>query len=258
MRYWIDSHCHLADDRYKENFDNYLQNAKENGVKIINVICSSKEELMYILEKQKQYPNLDISFGYYPQDAKNINNKDLEFLVFALENYPQIKAVGEIGLDYYYTKEFADKQKELFIKQIEIANKYNKPIIIHSRSAAKDTYDTLKEYARTNVLMHCYSDSLEMMREYQKLGYFISFTGVVTFKNANKVKNNAINVDLDKIMIETDSPYLTPVPYRGKDNQPSYVKYVGEYIANLRDMEIEALQEHLIDNYQRYMGTTDD
>lgn len=258
MRYWIDSHCHLADDRYKENFDNYLQNAKENGVKIINVICSSKEELMYILEKQKQYPNLDISFGYYPQDAKNISNKDLEFLVFALENYPQIKAVGEIGLDYYYTKEFADKQKELFIKQIEIANKHNKPIIIHSRSAAKDTYDTLKEYARTNVLMHCYSDSLEMMREYQKLGYFISFTGVVTFKNANKVKTNAINVDLDKIMIETDSPYLTPVPFRGKDNQPSYVKYVGEYIANLRDMEIETLQEHLMDNYQRYMGTTDD
>lgn len=258
MRYWIDSHCHLADDRYKENFDNYLQNAKEMGVKIINVICSSKEELMYILEKQKQYPNLDISFGYYPQDVQNISNKDLEFLVFALENYPQIKAVGEIGLDYYYTKEFADKQKELFIKQIEIANKHNKPIIIHSRSAAKDTYDTLKEYARTNVLMHCYSDSLEMMREYQKLGYFISFTGVVTFKNANKVKTNAINVDLDKIMIETDSPYLTPVPFRGKDNQPSYVKYVGEYIANLRDMEIETLQEHLMDNYQRYMGTTDD
>jgi TatD DNase family protein len=258
MTYWIDTHCHLGDDRYKDDFNSYIQKAKENDVVIINVICSSKEELMYMLEKQKQFPNLDISFGFYPQDAKDITQKDLDFLVFALEKYPQIKAVGEIGLDYYYTKEFADKQKELFIKQIEIANKYNKPIIIHSRSAAKDTYDALKQHAKTKVLMHCYSDSLEMMREYQKLGYFISFTGVVTFKNANKVKTNALNVDLDKIMVETDSPYLTPVPFRGKDNQPAYVRYVGEYIAELRDMDIEELQLQLIDNYQRFMGTGND
>ncbi len=258
MTYWIDTHCHLGDDRYKDDFNSYIQKAKENDVVIINVICSSKEELMYMLEKQKQFPNLDISFGFYPQDAKDITQKDLDFLVFALEKYPQIKAVGEIGLDYYYTKEFADKQKDLFIKQIEIANKYNKPIIIHSRSAAKDTYDTLKQHAKTKVLMHCYSDSLEMMREYQKLGYFISFTGVVTFKNTNKVKTNALNVDLDKIMVETDSPYLTPVPFRGKDNQPAYVRYVGEYIAELRDMDIEELQLQLIDNYQRFMGTGND
>ncbi|MGI6607603.1 MAG: TatD family hydrolase [Erysipelotrichaceae bacterium] len=258
MTYWIDTHCHLADDRYKDDFDSYMQKAEENDVAVINVICSSKEELLYMIEKQKQYPNLDISFGYYPQDAKAITQKDLDFLVFALEEYPQIKAIGEIGLDYYYTREFADEQKELFIKQIEIANKYDKPIIIHSRSAAKDTYDTLKQYAKTNVLMHCYSDSLEMMREYQKLGYFISFTGVVTFKNANKVKNNAINVDLDKIMIETDSPYLTPVPFRGKDNQPAYVRYVGEYIADLRNMKTEKLQLCIIDNYQRFMRTCND
>ncbi len=258
MTYWIDTHCHLGDDRYKDDFNGYMQKATENDVAIINVICSSKEELMYMLEKQKQFPNLDISFGFYPQDAKDITQKDLDFLVFALEKYPQIKAIGEIGLDYYYTKEYADEQKELFIKQIEIANKYNKPIIIHSRSAAKDTYDTLKQYAKTNVLMHCYSDSLEMMREYQKLGYFISFTGVVTFKNANKVKINALNVDLDKIMIETDSPYLTPTPFRGKDNEPAYVRYVGEYIAKLRDMDVEKLQLQLIDNYQRFMGTGND
>jgi len=258
MTYWIDTHCHLADGRYKNDFDSYMQRAKENDVAIINVICSSEEELMYMLKKQKQYPNLDISFGYYPQDAKSITQEDLDFLAFVLEKYPQIKAIGEIGLDYYYTKEFADKQKELFIKQIEIANKYKKPIIIHSRSAAKDTYDTLKAYAKTNVLMHCFSDSLEMMKEYQKLGYFISFTGVVTFKNANKVKSNAINVDLDKIMIETDSPYLTPVPFRGKDNQPAYVCYVGKYIAELREMEIEDLQQHLINNYQRFMGANND
>ncbi len=258
MTYWIDTHCHLADDRYKDDFDGYMQAAKDNDVAIINVICSSKEELMYMLEKQRQYPNLDISFGFYPQDANDITQEDLDFLVFVVENYPQIKAIGEIGLDYYYTKDFADKQKELFIKQIEIANKYNKPIIIHSRSAAKDTYDTLKEYAKTNVLMHCYSDSLEMMREYQKLGYFISFTGVVTFKNAHRVKTNAENVDLDKIMIETDSPYLTPVPFRGKDNQPAYVCYVGKYIAELRGMSIEKLQLYLIDNYRRFMEIGND
>jgi len=258
MTYWIDTHCHLADDRYKNDFDSYIQKAKENDVAVINVICSSKEELLYMIEKQKQYPNLDISFGYYPQGVEKITQEDLDFLVFALDNYPQIKAIGEIGLDYYYTKEFAQKQKELFIKQIEIANRYNKPLIIHSRSAAKDTYDTLKQYAKTNVLMHCYSDSLEMMKEYQKLGYFISFTGVVTFKNANKVKTNAINVDLDKIMIETDSPYLTPAPFRGKENQPAYVRFVGEYISGLRDIEIEKLQLQLFDNYQRFMETCND
>ncbi|HPW53031.1 MAG TPA: TatD family hydrolase [Erysipelotrichaceae bacterium] len=258
MTYWIDTHCHLADERYRDDFDGYMQAAKENDVAIINVICSSEEELMYALEKQKQYSNLDISFGFYPQGAEKITQEDLDFLVFVLEKYPQIKAIGEIGLDYYYTREFAKEQKDLLIKQIEIANRFNKPIVIHSRSAAKDTYDTLKQYAKTRVLMHCYSDSLEMMREYQKLGYFISFTGVVTFKNASKVKTNAVNVDLDKIMIETDSPYLTPVPFRGKDNQPSYVRYVGEYIAQLKNMEIEKLQLQLIDNYQRFMGANND
>ncbi len=253
MSYWIDSHSHMTDDMYKEDFDKYYQNAVNNNVLISNIICLSKKDLLEAFKIKEKYPSFDISFGYFPEDAVNITQEDLDYLEEMVAS-GKVKAIGEIGLDYHYSKEFVDKQKELLIKQIEIANKYNVPIMIHCRDAAQDCYDILKGYAKTNVLMHCFSESLEMLKLYNKLGYYISFSGVVTFKNAQSPKINAQNVPLDHILIETDCPYLTPVPFRGKPNETSYVKYTGEYIAELLNISVEQLQNHIIENYNRFWG----
>ena len=251
MSYWIDTHCHMNEDVYRDSFDEYMKNSRDNGVLRNNVICMHKEEYLYTKELKERYPQLDITFGYFPEDLQHLNAEDLTYLD---QQADQLTAIGEIGLDYYYTKETKDQQKELFIAQIEIANRHNKPIVIHSRNAAQDTYVILKQHARTKVIMHCFSESLEMMRQYLKLGYYISFAGVVTFKNALSPKENARQCPLDRMMIETDCPYLTPVPFRGKMNQTAYVRYTGEYIAQLRGLEVEELQKQLIANYDNWRG----
>lgn len=253
MSYWIDTHCHMCEEIYREQFDQYIQNAKENQVGKANLICLNKKDLQRALQIQQEYPWFDISCGFFPEDAKNITKQDLA----ELEEWIQkgyIKAVGEIGLDYHYGKEDAQQQKQLMIAQIQLANRYGLPIIIHSRDSSADTYQILKEYAKTKVLMHCFSDSYEMMQQYLKLGYYISFSGVVTFKNAKTPKENALHCPLDRLMIETDCPYLTPVPYRGQTNQIAYVRYTGEYIAQLKGMSVTDLQQQLIENDQRFWG----
>lgn len=251
MSYWIDTHCHMTEDIYRQNFAQYMTNAKENNVLVSNLICLNKNDLQRALEIQKEYPSCDVSFGYFPEDANHITDDDLSFLEEVIKE-GKIKGVGEIGLDYHYGKEFVNEQKALLIKQIELANKYGLPIMIHSRDASQDTFDILKKYAKTKVLMHCYSDSLEMMREYLKLGFYISFSGVVTFKNAKSPKENALNCPLDRMMIETDCPYLTPAPFRGQTNETAYVRYTGEYIAQLRELSIGQLQVQLMKNYESF------
>lgn len=249
--FWIDTHCHMNDGVYRDKIKEYFDRAVELNVKKSLVICMNKEDLLYTFELQKQFPQIDIAFGYHPEDADKITEDDLRYLEEVISD-ERIIAIGEIGLDYYWDKTYKDKQMELFIKQIEIANKANKPVLIHSRSAAKDTYDTLKKYAKTNVLMHCFGESFEMMQEYLKLGYYIAFGGVITFKNAQQPKENVSRIPLDRLMLETDCPYMTPVPFRGKQNETAYVKYVGEYVCELRGLEIDKLQQQLQENYRRF------
>ena len=156
----------------------------------------------------------------------------------------KIIAIGEIGLDYYWDKSFNDLQKEVFIKQVKLANELNLPISIHDREAHKDTFDILKEYNKTSkVVMHCFSGSVEFARECLKEGWYVALGGVVTFKKAIKTKDVAIDVPLDRLLLETDAPYLTPVPYRGSENQPAYVRYVAEEIAKLRGISYEEVAE---------------
>lgn len=257
MSYWIDSHCHMNDKRFLENFDEYMLRAKENNVLRSNVVCLNKQELETSFALKENYPNLDISFGYFPSDCDYISQKDLDYLEQKIANDDRIKMLGEIGLEYHYGKENKDKQIELFIKQIKIANKYNKTIMIHTRDASKDTYDILKEYAKTKVMMHCFSESNEMMKRYLELGYYISFSGTVTFKNAATPKENALNCPLEKILTETDCPYMTPVPFRGQTNETAFVKYTGEYIAQLKGVSVIDLQEHVINNYNYLIGEKD-
>mgnify|MGYP003307933840 CR=1 FL=1 len=173
------------------------------------------------------------------------NNYTLESLKFIEENInnPKIVGIGEIGLDYYWVKDNKDKQIDLFIKQIELANKYNKTIVIHSRDAINDTYNILKEHLKTKAVMHCYSSSLEMAKKFIDLGIKLGIGGVLTFKNSKTLKEVVENIDIKNILLETDSPYLTPEPYRGKKNEPYNVLYVAKKIAEIKNIELEEVLE---------------
>jgi TatD DNase family protein len=164
----------------------------------------------------------------------------------------KIIGIGEIGLDYYWDKTYKELQKEIFIKQIEFANEMNLPLNIHSRDAHGDTLEILKKYNKNSTaIMHCFSGSLEFARECIKEGIYIAMGGVVTFKNAIKAKEVAQNIPLEYLLLETDDPYLAPVPYRGKENQPVYVKYVAEYIAGLRNMPTDEIAKITTQNAER-------
>lgn len=254
--YWIDTHSHMNDEIYREALDEYMQRSLQYNVGRNMVICMNRVDLEYTFEMQKKYPFIDIAYGYHPEDADKITEDDLAYMEEIITD-PRIIAVGEIGLDYYWDKTYKEEQKKLFIRQLEIANKVRKPVLIHSRSRAQDTYDILKEHARIKVLMHCFGESAEMMREYLKLGYYIAFGGVVTFKNARIPKENVINVPLDRLMLETDCPYMTPVPFRGKTNETAYVRYVGEFVARERNITESELQRQLMDNYRRFFDAED-
>jgi TatD DNase family protein len=252
--YWIDSHCHMNDKRFLENFDEYMLRAKENNVLRSNLVCLNKEDLETSFALKERYPNLDISFGYFPQDCEWVSQKDLDYLEEKIASAKRIKMLGEIGLEYHYGKETREKQIGLFIKQIQIANKYDKTIMIHTREASEDTYAILKEYAKTKVLMHCFSESTQMMERFLKLGYYISFSGTVTFKNAVTPKENATVCPLDRILTETDCPYMAPTPHRGETNETAFVRFIGEYIASLKGISEQELQQHVINNYEYLIG----
>lgn len=249
--YWIDSHSHLNDEQFRNEFDRYIENAIDRNVKRINLIALNREQLEFSFAAKEKYPLLDISFGYHPEDADKINEDDITYLKQIVSD-ERIIAIGEIGLDYYWVDDNKEKQKELFITQIEIANQKKKPIIIHSRSAADDTYDILKKHAGTDVMMHCFGENEQMLMKYLALDYYISFTGTLTFKKSDDVRNNACLTPIDRIMIETDCPYMTPVPYRGSQNESSYVYLVGEKLAEIRQIESQQLQRQLMENYERF------
>lgn len=240
--YLIDTHAHL----------DMLDTPEYFGMGVKKVIIPSVEEKTFnkILEIAEN-DNIYAMLGIFPSEAKTYNS-EIENKIITLAQNPKVKAIGEIGLDYYWDKSFNDIQKEVFIKQIKLANRLNLPIVVHDREAHKDAFDILKEYNKSsNVLFHCFSGSVEFMRECVKQGWNIAIGGVVTFKNAVKLKDAAKEVPLDRLVLETDAPYLTPVPYRGKPNKPAYVRFVAEEIAKIRNMPLEELIDITTTNAER-------
>ena len=248
--YLIDTHAHV--DMLELPVEQVLSQMNACGVKkviIPSVEANLMEKIVSIAEKNE---NVWAMAGIYPSEAKTYTD-EVENLIIELAKNPKVVALGEIGLDYYWDKSFAELQKEVFAKQIRLANKLNLPIVVHDRDAHKDTFDILMENNDgSNVLFHCFSGSVEFMRECVKQGWYIALGGVVTFKNAIKVKDVAREVPLDKLVLETDSPYLTPVPFRGKTNYPAYVKYIAEEIAKLRQMSLEELIDITTENAERF------
>ena len=243
----IDTHTHIncIDDF---SIDEILKNASDNGVEKLIVPSAYASDIDIVAELASKYENVYGLLGVHPSEVKDWTD-DLIDKIKESAKSPKIVGIGEIGLDYYWDKSFNDLQKEVFIKQINLANELNFPISVHDREAHKDSFDILTEFNKNSiVIMHCFSGSVEFMHECVKQGWYIAIGGVVTFKNAIKMKEVAKEVPLDKLLIETDAPYLTPVPYRGKTNQPAYVKYVAEEIANLRNTSFEEIDEQTTKN----------
>lgn len=250
--YLIDTHAHI--DMLEEPTNQVLLEMQDFGVKKVIIPSVEISTMQNIVNIANQNENIYVMVGIFPSEAKTYN-KDIEEKMIDFAQNKKVVAVGEIGLDYYWDKSFNDIQQDVFIKQIKLANKLNLPIVIHDREAHKDTFDILKEHNQNSkVLFHCFSGSVEFMRECVKQGWFIALGGVVTFKNAIKMKEVTKEVPLEKLMLETDSPYLTPVPYRGKPNKPAYVKYVAEEIAQLRKMTLEEIIDITTSNAEEFFG----
>ena len=239
----IDTHCHLET---LNNIDEVVN--KMEGNKMITA-GTDLESNKKVLELTKKYKNVYGVIGYHPEFADNIKEEDLEFLEHHI-NDEKIVGIGEIGLDYYYSKENKEKQIELFKKQIKLAKKYNKTIVIHSREALEDTYNILKEenIKDLKVVMHCYSGSKEMALRFKEFNMKFGIGGVVTFKNASKLKEVVKTLELSDLLLETDTPYLTPEPYRGKINEPYNIIYVAKEIAKIKEIELEKVLKETTNN----------
>lgn len=234
----IDTHSHINMIE-SLSLDEIIKNAFDNGIDKIIVPSAYPADMENIMDLVNKYDNVYGMLGIHPSEAKSWNDSLIVKIRECAKN-KKIVAVGEIGLDYYWDKSFNDLQKEVFIKQIKLANELELPIDIHDREAHKDTFDIIQEYNKgSKVIMHCFSGSVEFARECIKAGYYLGIGGVVTFKNAIKMKEVVKTVPLERILLETDAPYLTPVPFRGKENQPAYIKYVAEEIASLREITKE-------------------
>ena len=235
----IDTHAHYDDGQFDADRDELLNSMHDGGIGLIVNAGSTLESWEKIRKLTEDYPFIYGAIGIHPDEVGVLTEEHMDEMERLLE-LEKIVAVGEIGLDYYWDNESHDIQKNWFIRQLEIAREKRLPVIIHSREAAADTMDIMCEYAAgMSAVIHCYSYSVEMAKEYVKMGYYIGIGGVVTFKNAKKLKNVVEEIPLTSIVLETDCPYLAPEPYRGKRNSSLYLPYVAEKIAELKGVSEE-------------------
>lgn len=251
----FDTHVHLNDDQFKEDIEEVIKRAQEAGVSNMVVVGFDRATITRAMELIEKYDFIYASIGWHPVDAIDMLDEDLAWIE-ELSSHPKVVAIGEMGLDYHWDKSPRDIQKEVFRKQIRLAKKVNLPIVIHNREATADIVDILKEEHAESVggIMHCYSGSPEVAKECLDMNFYISLGGPVTFKNAKKPKEVAVEVPLDKLLIETDCPYLAPHPYRGKRNEPAYVKLVAEQIAELKGLTFEEVAVATNQNARKLFG----
>lgn len=244
---WLDSHCHINDEQFSNDLNTVLENMVNADVRKAVIVSLDPQEYKRSLNIKHEQIEFKYSLGLYPGDVDEYNLDD--FVAY----YEDADAIGEIGLDYYWTKDNKEKQRKIFIEQCKIAKQLNKPILVHSREAAFDTLDILQKYQCKGVL-HCYSGSKEIAKQLAKLGYYFSFAGPVTYKNNEKAREVIESIPIDRILIETDCPYLSPVPYRGKRNEPAYVVNTGKFVCDVLGMNEDLFKMIINDNYDRLFG----
>lgn len=251
--YLIDTHSHIDLEDFNDDLDLVIKRAKEFGVEKIILPSVDKNSFDKVIEISKTYPEtVYCALGIHPTEAQNSTGEDFE-RIKELAKTNKIIGIGECGLDYYWDKTYIDEQKKVFIQQIEIAKELKLPLLVHDREAHKDTFDILVQHVKDEipVVMHCFSGSVELAKEYIKHGFYIALGGVVTFKNAKKAHEVAKAVPLEYLMLETDAPYLTPEPYRGKRNEPAYTKFSAQRIAELREISLEEIAEKTTQNARK-------
>lgn len=249
----IDTHSHINFDEYKKDFDFVLKEIKENDVSKVIIPGVSAQTFEEISSYCNKYEMIYGAVGVHPSEIKTYNNETEKQIIEYL-SHPKIVAIGEIGLDYHWEAETKDEQKIVLQKQLQIAGEYNVPVIIHDREAHEDCYEILKDFKLKEVIFHCFSGNKEFAKKCLERGYYIAIGGVVTFKNATDTKESAKYIPLDRLLLETDAPYLAPVPYRGKLNTPAYLKYIAQEIANLKNIDIEIIKVQTTQNAKKVFG----
>jgi TatD DNase family protein len=246
----FESHGHYDDEQFQTDREELLSSFKENGIRYVVNVGSDLGACKRSLELAETYEFIYAALGIHPSETEDLNEEAFAWIKGAAEK-EKIVAIGEIGLDYYWVKEaeLQKQQQEWFVRQIALAKEVNLPIIIHSRDAAEDTYEILKEYAKgLDVVLHCYSYDREMAEKYLDLGFYLGIGGVVTFKNAKDLKEVVAFAPMERILVETDCPYLAPVPFRGKRNSSLYLPYIIEAIAELKGMTAQEVEEISFEN----------
>jgi len=245
----VDSHCHLDFPDLANRLPEVLQRMQDNQVGLAVCIGVNLEDFPKVLALAESEPRLYATVGVHPEYT-DVEEPDEDRLV-ALAAHPKVVAIGETGLDYYWQKDQPEWQRDRFRTHIRAARRAGKPLVVHTRDSAADTLRVLKEEGADTVggVMHCFTENWEIASLALDLGFYLSFSGIVTFKNAAIVKEVASKCPLDRLLVETDSPYLAPAPYRGKPNEPAYVRYVAEEIARLRSLEIEAVHQATTENF---------
>lgn len=250
----FDTHAHFDDERFDADRDAMLEQMKDFGVTNITNIASSMASSRRSVELAEKYDFVYASVGVHPSETENLTETDMEELR-RLAQHPKVRAIGEIGLDYHYPDDVApDIQKKWFIRQLDLAQELNMPVIIHDRDSKGDSLEILKKMKISNGVVHCFSGSAETAREIIKLGMMISFTGVLTFKNARRAIEACAAVPTDRLMIETDCPYMAPEPHRGERNHSGYVRYVAEKMAEIKGISYEEMVDITNRNAKRFFG----
>ncbi|PID44712.1 MAG: hydrolase TatD [Proteobacteria bacterium] len=256
---YIDSHCHLDRlnlKKYESDLSLALEAARSRGVDTMLNVAIDLENLEHLLAIADNYDFVYTSVGVHPSSNEG-EDPTVERLV-ELTRHPKVIAIGETGLDYHYDEDKKAVQQSRFVNHLEAAKITRKPVIIHTRDAREDTISLMKQHADTALggVMHCFTESLEMAEQALDLGFYISFSGIVTFKNAREIRDVVAGVPVDRILIETDSPYLAPVPYRGKPNEPAYVVEVAEQVAQIKNLPVEEVAEVTSTNFRRLFKLT--
>ena len=244
--YLIDTHCHL---NLTDDVDGILMDAEKNNVKKLIISGCDAKSIRDGLEIIYRYPEIYMTVGFHPDEVDNITDKDINDLEVLLKTNKKIVGIGEIGLDYYHNDMNKERQREYFIKQIELAEKYDLPVVIHSRESIQEIYDILKEHKVKGVI-HCFSGSLEMAKLFIDLGFYLGIGGVLTFRNS-KLKEVVSELSLDNLVLETDSPYLAPEPYRGHTNFPQNIKIVAQALRKIKDVSLEEVTEKTTGNVHK-------
>jgi TatD DNase family protein len=254
----FDTHVHLNAEQYEDDLQEVINRALEKGVQNMVVVGFDEPTIKKAIQIAETYDFIYASVGWHPVDAVDMTDEHLAWIE-ELAQHPKVVALGEMGLDYHWDKSPKEVQKDVFRRQIRLARKVNLPIIIHNRDATEDVVTILKEEHVEEVggIMHCFTGSIEVANQCMDMNMYISFGGPVTFKNAKKPKEVATELPLDKLLIETDCPYLTPHPFRGKRNEPGYVSYVAEQIAELKGITYEELAAITTANAKKLFGIND-